>query len=71
MNEEQWKILETLRNILIVFQENNQIVNVREVNDTVLFDLKTMDVPFKDALIAAGATFDLGHGCWVFFPITE
>lgn len=71
MNEEQWKILETLRNILIVFQENNQIVNVREVNDTVLFDLKTMDVPFKDALIAAGATFDLGHGCWVFLPTTE
>lgn len=71
MNDKQFNMVQTLRNILIVFQENNIVVNVREANDTVLFDLNTMDVPFKDALIAAGATFDLGHGCWVFLSVTE
>lgn len=71
MNDKQFNMVQTLRNILIVFQENNIVVNVREANDTVLFDLNTMDVPFKDALVAAGATFDLRYGCWTYWAEKE
>jgi hypothetical protein len=71
MNDKKWEMVNTLRNILVVFQENNQVVGVQEINDTILFDLKTMDVPYKDALIDAGATFDLTYGCWVYWSMEE
>ncbi len=64
-------MVQTLHNILGVFRENNQVVGVQEINDTILFDLKTMDVPFKDALIAAGATFDIRYGCWAYWEEEE
>ncbi len=67
MNEKQIHDLQALKNILDIFRENNVIVPVAEINNTILFDVKTIDVPYKNALIAAGATFDIGFGCWTYW----
>jgi hypothetical protein len=60
-----------LRNIIGVLRANNVITTVTEINDTILFEGLPFDVPYKDALIDAGATYDLSYGCWVYWSTEE
>jgi hypothetical protein len=60
-----------LQNILRVFIENGVHSAVTNDGDTVLFECTQFDVPYKDALIDAGATFDLSYGCWVYWSMEK
>lgn len=61
----------TLHNILSVFKKYNIVCDVTMDGEIMLFGFSKMDVPFKDELIAAGATHDFGYGCRVLWPSQE
>ena len=65
------KELETLKNILSVFLANDVHGKVSNIGETVLFEGIPENVPYKDDLIAAGATFDISYGCWTFWVNEE
>ena len=60
-----------LQNILGVFKANGLVLRVTEINDTILFEGLPFDVPCKQALIDAGATYDIGYGCWTYWSNDE
>jgi hypothetical protein len=60
-----------LQNILKVLLDNGVHSKVSNDGDTILFEGVPLDVPYKDALIDAGATFDSAYGCWAFWPMEE
>ena len=60
-----------LQNILRIFQSNGVIVPVTMVDEAILFEGLPFDVPYKQELIDAGATFSLNQGCWTYWSIDE
>lgn len=60
-----------LQNILKVFIDNGVNSKVTNMDDTILFEDIPYDVPYKDALIDAGATFDLSYNCWTYWSMEE
>ena len=60
-----------LKNILGVFKANGVVTQVSETNDTILFEGLPFDVPYKQDLIDAGATYDIGFGCWTYWSNDE
>lgn len=61
----------TLRNILAVFVKHNYVCNVSLDGETLVFDAPDQDLPFKQELINAGATYDLARQCWTYWDDTE
>lgn len=60
-----------LKNILAVFMAHGVVTQVTNAGDTILFEGVPFDVPYKDALVDAGATYDLSYGCWTFWSMEE
>ncbi len=60
-----------LRNIISVLQANGVVTQVTMVSGTILFEGLSFDVPYKQELIDAGATYDIGYGCWTYWSNDE
>lgn len=60
-----------LQNILQVFRSNGVVAPVTMVSGTILFEGLPFDVPYKQELIDAGATYDIGYGCWTYWSNDE
>lgn len=67
--EEQKQELAKLKNILSIFIANgiHCKFDVDLETETLVFDVSDMNLPFKDELVAAGATYDIGRSRWTFF----
>lgn len=71
MTDAELIALQTLQNILAVFMKNNVKCDVTLQNDALVFDMEINDVPYRDELIAAGATFDIGINRWTYWSNEE
>jgi len=63
--------LQALKNILEVFRANNVSASASMMGETILFEVTRYDVPYAQALIDAGATYDISYGCWTYWSNEE
>ena len=61
----------TLKNILAVFIANGVTAPVSIAGETIMFEGVPYDVPYKQELIDAGATYDISICSWAYWRNDE
>lgn len=67
MNDKERNLLLQMQQITGIFVRNNVNCPITLDGETVVFELTEMNVPFKEALMEAGATYDISRGKWIFW----
>lgn len=67
MNNKERDLLLRMQQITGVFVRNDVNCNITLDGETLVFDLGEFNVPFKEALMEAGATYDISRNKWIFW----
>ena len=71
MTDQELYKLQVLKNILEVFKVNGVQCDVSLDQETLLFNVKENDVPYRNELVEAGATYSISHQCWTYWSNEE
>lgn len=67
MIDKEKDLLLRMQQITGIFVKNNVNCAIALDGETAVFDVSEMNVPYKEALMEAGATYDISRNKWIFW----